>query len=188
MESSNIVFELMTRDFSEVEIKNLIIGQKLKGSLPPFTNLSELIITICRYQPISKSLHRFIIENCSYLIKDLEHWLESNARDELNKDRLLKNFKKKQVPMIIDNKLCCFGYVFSHYNSFRVLDLRIDPINVIRDTLVEIKKGSIEPTSNRYTFLIPENNIIFIDRSKVVIRNDKDVEVSKLKYVWRWIS
>lgn len=183
MESSNIIFELMTRDFSEVEIKNLI-GQKLKGSSLPFINLSELIITICRYQPISKSLHRFIIENCSYLTKDLEHWLESNARDEFNKDRLLKNFKKKQVPMIIDNKLCCFGYVFSHYNSFRVLDLRIDSINVIRD----MKKGLIEPTtSSQYTFLIPENNIIFIDRSKVVVRN-KDVEVSKLKYVWRWVS
>ena len=184
MESSNIIFELMTRDFSEVEIKNLIIGQKIYSSLLPFTNLSELIITICRYQPISKSLHKFIIENCSYLIKDLEHWFESNARDEFNKDRLLKNFKKKQVPMIIDNKLCCFGFVFSHYNSFRILDLRIDPISVIRD----IKKGLIEPTSSQYTFLIPENNIIFIDRSKVVVRNDKDVKVSKLKYVWRWVS
>ena len=171
----------MTRDFSEVEIKNLIIDQKLKGSLSPFTNL---MITICRYQPISKSLHRFITKNCSYLTKDLEHWFESNARDEFNKDRILKNFKKERVPMTINDELCCFGYVFSHYNSFRVLDLRIDPINVIRD----MKKGLIEPTSSQYTFLIPENNIIFIDRSKVVVRNNKDVKISKLEYVWRWVS
>lgn len=188
MESPNIVFELMTKDFSEERLKNFLLSRKIKGSLPTFMDLTDIVITICRYQPISKNLHKFIIEEYSYLSENIEYWFKSNARDELNKDRILKNFKEKRVPITIDNKLCCFGSVFSNYNNSGILDLRIDPINAIRHTLVEIEKGSIEPTSNQYTFLIPENNIIYIDRSKVVVRNDKNVEINKLKYVWRWVS